>query len=574
MSRPDDLTPLSPAGGAAPRPGSGSRPAGRPLRQQLLLALVGVSMGSVLLAGMITVVFARRPARSAAVADLRRGLGALAEIDREVTIPRLQLQRIRAYVKANQVGLVAVLPDGTIVRPAFNQLGGRTPGRLLDRLNKALDRARQAANEAPAGGLPDGVTQADLEPHGKELLAGQAVSGTKGPVVYVAQPLAATADGTPVVVATRRIGVVALGRLGGTLVVAALVAAAAAALLSFWLVGRLTRPLAAMERTARAIAAGDLSARVEGMAGAEDELAALGEAIDRMAADLERARGLERAFLLSISHDLRTPLTSIRGYAEAVAEGAADDDESRKRAAAVIGAEARRLERLVADLLDLARLDAREFSLHPRLVDVGEVVTGAAEALRPAATEAGLQLVAPEPGGPLPAEIDPERLGQVVANLVENALKYATATVAVSVGAASGGAIRIAVVDDGPGIDPEDLPRLFERLYTSRRQVGRKVGTGLGLAIVRELVGAMGGTVAAARTPEGGTRFVVTLSVSGWPSPPPPTGGGSTSSSTTGGRSTTSSSSASASASSTTSTTTEGAESSWSSTPGRDTTAP
>ena len=189
MSRPGELTPLPPPpGSAAARAGPSPRlAAGRPLRQRLLLALVGMSVGSVLLAGMITVVFARRPARAAAVADLRRGLNAFAEIDAQVTIPRLQLQRIRAYVKANQVGLVAVLPDGTIVRPAFNQLGGRTPGRLLDRLNKALDRARQAANEAPAGGLPDGVTQGDLEPHAQELLAGQAVSGTKGPVVFVAQ---------------------------------------------------------------------------------------------------------------------------------------------------------------------------------------------------------------------------------------------------------------------------------------------------------------------------------------------------------------------------------------------------
>jgi two-component system OmpR family sensor kinase len=562
VSRPGDLTPLpSPA---APGPGPDpARPAGRPLRQRLLLALVSVSIGSVLLAGMITVVFARRPARAAAIADLRRGLNAFAEIDSQVTIPKLQLQRIRAYVKANQVGLVAVLPDGTIARPNFNQLGGRTPGRLLDRLNKALDRARQAANEAPAGGLPDGVTQADLERHGKELLAGQAVSGTKGPIVFVAQPLVPTADGTPVVVATRRIGVVPLGSLGGVLIVAALVAAGAAALVSIWLVRRLTRPLAAMERTARAIAAGDLTARVEGMAGAEDELAALGEAIDRMAADLERARGLERAFLMSISHDLRTPLTSIRGYAEAVAEGAADDDASRQRAAAIIGAEARRLERLVADLLDLARLDAREFSLHPRLVDVGEVVTGAAEALQPAAGEAGLHLLCRRPDGPLTAEIDPERLGQIVANLVENALKYATTTVEVSVRAVPPGRIQIAVVDDGPGIDPEELPRVFERLYTSRRQPGRKVGTGLGLAIVRELVGAMGGTVEAARTPEGGTRFVVTTTG----------GGGSTTSSRTGGSSTTSSS-ASPSVSSTMSTTRAEEESSWSSTPERDTTAP
>ena len=236
-----------------------------------------------------------------------------------------------------------------------------------------------------------------------------------------------------------------------------------------------------------------------------------------MAAELGRHRMLERAFLMSISHDLRTPLTSIRGYAEAVAEGTADDEESRRRAATVIEAEARRLERLVADLLELARLDAREFSLHPGPVDVVEVARHAALALAPAAREAGLRLVVAGDAGPLMATADPERLAQVVANLVENAIKYAGATVEVAVrpAPAGGGAVEIgpeiSVVDDGPGIDPEDLPRVFERLYTSRRQPGRKVGTGLGLAIVRELVSAMGGEVSVAATAEGGTRFVVTL---------------------------------------------------------------
>jgi two-component system sensor histidine kinase BaeS len=221
---------------------------------------------------------------------------------------------------------------------------------------------------------------------------------------------------------------------------------------------------------------------------------------------------------MSVSHDLRTPLTSIRGYAEAVAEGAADDDESRRRAATIIGSEARRLERLVADLLDLARLDAREFSLHPRPVDAAQVVAGAVEALQPAAAEAGLRLAAMA-APPLSATLDPERLAQMVANLVENALKYAATTVEVGVEPRPE-SLEISVTDDGPGVDPADLPHVFERLYTSRRQnvggtpnpgPGRKVGTGLGLAIVAQLAEAMGGTVEAGRTPDGRTRFAVSV---------------------------------------------------------------
>ncbi len=386
------------------------------------------------------------------------------------------------------------------------------------------------------------------------LAAGNVQSGSSGGIVWVAQPLSATADGTLVVVATRRIGFFALGRLGGILFVAALAAAAAATAVSLWLVRRLTRPLQAMERTARAIAGGDLDARV-GLPDADDELAAVGTAIDTMAAELSRHRTLERAFLMSISHDLRTPLTSIRGYAEAVAEGAADDEESRRRSALIIQAEARRLERLVADLLELARLDAREFSLHPGPVDVAEVARHAALALEPAAREAGLRLVVAGEPGPITAVADPERLAQVVANLVENALKYAATTVEISTrlvvppgSTLNAPGVEIGVADDGPGIDPEDLPRVFERLYTSRRQPGRKVGTGLGLAIVRELVAAMGGRVSVGRTPEGGTRFVVALPASGALSSDPPAG--STSSRTTSDGSSWSSSTTSTSASS------------------------
>jgi two-component system sensor histidine kinase BaeS len=381
-------------------------------------------------------------------------------------------------------------------------------------------------------------------------------SGGRAQIVWVAQPIQTAAGETVVVVATRRVGVFAVGRLGGILILAAAVAALAAVALSVWLVRRLTRPLEAMERTARAIAAGDLDARV-GPPGAavDDELAAVGRAIDTIAAELSRHRSLERAFLMSISHDLRTPLTSIRGYAEAVAEGAADDEESRRRAALIIEAEARRLERLVADLLELARLDAREFSLRPGPVDAAEVARHAALALEPAAREAGLRLVVGDAAGSPtmadgPATVamtDPERLAQVVANLVENALKYAATTVEVATRTVSGGrTVEIAVADDGPGIHPDDLPRVFERLYTSRRQPGRKVGTGLGLAIVHELVTAMGGRVDVGSAAEGGTSFVVSLpaAVSGE--------GGSTSSRTTadGSSSSTTTSSASASSSS------------------------
>ena len=476
----------------------------RSLRHRLGAALVGVSVGSVLLAGGIVVLAARPVARAEATAELRRGLAALAEADREGERPRLVVARLKAQLLATQVGVVAVLPDQTLVTSAQTVPGTGGAARLLERL-----RNRQAFSLLTP--LPAGVRPRDLNP--EALDAGTSDAGSRGTIVWVAQPLSAQDGATLVLIATRRVGFFALGRLGGILLVAAAVAAGAAALLSVWLVRRLTRPLAAIERTAVAIAGGDLEARV-GLPGTDvdDELAAVGAAIDTMAAELGRHRSLERAFLMSISHDLRTPLTSIRGYAEAVAEGAADDEESRRRAALIIESEARRLERLVADLLELARLDAREFSLHPGRVDVAEVARQAALALEPAARDSGLQLVVSGDAGPVMATIDRERLAQVMANLVENALKYAAATVEVEIRRIGPAEVEIAVSDDGPGIAPEDLPRVFERLYTSRRQPGRKVGTGLGLAIVRELVTAMGGRVEVSRTFAGGTRFAVTLS--------------------------------------------------------------
>jgi two-component system sensor histidine kinase BaeS len=540
----------------------------RSLRQRLILALVGLSVGSVLLAGLITVVAARPATRSTAISELKRGLNILYEDDREGVRPRLTVARLKNQLLANQVGVTAVLANGTLAQAGQTITAPGLGGRIIDRLRNRAGAGAAAAVTA----LPAGVTRADLDP--VALAAGHVLSGSRGQIVWVAQPLTPEPEGTLVLIATRRIGFFALGRLGGILFVAAVVAALVGAAVSLWLVRRLTRPLQAMERTARAIAGGDLDARVGLPASdVDDELASVGAAIDTMAAELGRHRVLERAFLMSISHDLRTPLTSIRGYAEAVAEGAADDEESRRRAATIIEAEARRLERLVADLLELARLDAREFSLHPGPIDVAEVARHAALALEPAAREAGLRLVVAGEPGPLMATADPERLAQVVANLVENALKYAGTTVEVAVRpappgpAGAGGGVEIGVADDGPGIDPDDLPRVFERLYTSRRQPGRKVGTGLGLAIVRELVSAMGGHVSVAATAQGGTRFVVTLEPAESGRPGVTHGhqpDGSTSWRTTSASSTSSSTTSASSSSSSTTLPAEG-PSSWSS---------
>jgi two-component system sensor histidine kinase BaeS len=281
------------------------------------------------------------------------------------------------------------------------------------------------------------------------------------------------------------------------------------------LASRLSRPVREAAAVTQRIAGGDLASRMPAADERIDEFKALSTSINAMADSLQRAQQQQRQFLLSVSHDLRTPLTSIRGYADAIAEGAADNVH---HAAEVIQTEAARLERLVGDLLDLARLDSRRFSYEPRTVDVADVIGRAVESFRPEMTAAGLELSAwlPDDHHPL-VQADPDRLSQILSNLLENASRYAARRVEVGVRTDEPGVV-LWVVDDGPGIAPADLPRVFEPHFsvdTGGPKDGpdtvRRQGTGLGLAIVAELAAAMGGEVWAESpvTPDGGTRLSV-----------------------------------------------------------------
>ena len=361
--------------------------------------------------------------------------------------------------------------------------------------------------------LPSGLTVADLDP--AALLRGQTVSGHKsGGLVYAAVPYQASLlirntprDVTQVVILTRR-PPSALKSAGPWFLLSAMVILVVAALVARSLGRRFVRPIQAAQEVTSRIAAGDLEARVPNPPGADPELAALASSINAMAEGLAQARGAERVFLQSVSHDLRTPLTSIRGFAEAIEDGATSDAVT---AAGVIATEARRLERLVADLLSLATLDARRFTLQLQPIDLTGAVAEAAAGFGPKAAELGLS-VAVDGSTSVTAFADRDRLGQVAANLMENALRFATHDVHVGVGL-RGTEAAMWVQDDGPGISPDDLARVFERLYVSRPPHGRAIGTGLGLAIVAELVAAMGGRVWAESPvgPGGGTRMVVAL---------------------------------------------------------------
>ena len=455
------------------------------MRRRLGFAILGTALGTLVLAALGTFVLARLEARAITERELRAQAEAIAELvtvptappDGPGPTPRQRLGRIRQALELDDVELVVLDPADRVVEG----FGGRPP---------------------------EGLTVADLEPD--RLRAGETVSGVTGGRVFAAAPLSTERRYLAVVVLIRPVES-AVGPIARWFLLAGTVALAAGTVVALRLSRRLTEPLREAQRATARIAGGDLGVRLEehGGSGGRDELDELAHSINEMAAALERERGLEQQFLLSVSHDLRTPLTSIRGYAEAIADGAAPDARA---AAEVILSEARRLERLVADLLDLARLDAHAFSLDLQAVDLVALVADVVDGFGPAADTAGLALRFEAPVALVTVDADRDRLSQVVANLIENALKFAASTVTVRVVARDHDGPRLDVADDGPGIAPEDLPHVFERLYVaSARPVRREVGSGLGLAIVRELVEAMDGTVRAVADPAGGTRMVVTL---------------------------------------------------------------
>jgi signal transduction histidine kinase len=357
-------------------------------------------------------------------------------------------------------------------------------GRFLTTQDERLSVLPRRQAELLLPGGPSGR----LTVNGREYLYARQASG-KDVVVLLRTASSVRADSRPFWVA-----LVAAGGLGCLL--AAVVA---------WLLARgIARPVVRVADASSRLAAGQAHEPLP-VTGSR-ELRALAESFNTMADQLRRAREAERSFLLSVSHELKTPLTAIRGYAEALDEGVLTPE----RAGAVIRTEAERLERLIADLLHLARLDQQRFEIHPTAVDLAEVARETAARHSARARELGVELRLQEEA-PAPAVADPGRLLQAASNLVENALRCTPPGGTVTVTASPG---RLAVIDTGPGIAAEEIPHAFERFFLYRRYNGhRPVGTGLGLSIVRELTQAMGGDVEVGSPPGAGTSFTIRLPV-------------------------------------------------------------
>jgi two-component system sensor histidine kinase BaeS len=236
------------------------------------------------------------------------------------------------------------------------------------------------------------------------------------------------------------------------------------------------------------------------------EIASLARAFNEMAEQLARARAAEKQFLLSVSHELKTPLTAIRGYAEGVEDGAFDIDE----AVATISAEAARLERLVGDLLDLARMNRTDFSIHREALDLGETASEAVRRYESQAREFGVTLEGFAPA-PAPAVGDRDRVLQVLSNYLNNAVKFTPAGghVGLRLTPSPDGGVRFAVSDTGPGISSDEMSRLFVRFWQSKRTA--HLGSGLGLAIAKGIAEAHRGRVWAESAPGAGSTFYLAL---------------------------------------------------------------
>lgn len=439
----------------------------RSLYARVTLVTAAVAAVATLVAGLV----GAQLIRSAAIDQARTGLARQAQaLSGSASVTDLTSLREIAIGEEGRIALVQ--PDGTVTGA----------GRRL-------------------------VSQAAV----KKILAGQPVSQTETvvgtPVVVEARPLAS--GGGLVLVEP----VSAVNQAAGPLVTRllwALLLGFACAVLGGALVARwVAKPLVRVAGAARRLASGERGVAVDG--GGPTEVAQVSRALEALDASLAASEGRQREFLLSVSHEMRTPLTALRGYAEALADGVIPADEV-PRIGATLGVETERLDAFVRDLLELARLEADDFRVDLQDVDAGKILPAVAEAWRGVWASAGIALRV-DAAEPLPVRTDARRLRQLLDGLVENALRVVpSGAPVVLAGRREGDAVVLEVRDGGPGLSDDDLQHAFDRGTLHARYAGeRPVGTGLGLSIAHRLASRLGIQLRAGRAPEGGACFSLSL---------------------------------------------------------------
>jgi signal transduction histidine kinase len=345
----------------------------------------------------------------------------------------------------------------------------------------------------------------------------------------------ASLGGTPYVVAAARLGTARVGwlvlarpksvitaqatqELIGPLLIAGGISLAIALVLALLVSRAMTRPLTELAAASEAIASGDYARRVD--FSGSDEIGVVGRAFNRMAENVERARQLQRDFLANVSHELKTPLTSLIGFSQALVDGSLATEQDKKRAATIIHEESERVLRMAQELLDLARVESGHISLHPQPIDVVAILEQEVDLVRPRARDRELAIsIAASPALP-PALADPERVHQVLDNLLDNAVKYAPPGTAISIAAqpAAPGQVEVQVANPAGDHRP-DPERMFDRFYRADPSRSAAGGVGLGLAISRQLAQAMNGRLWADFDDQGWLRVRLVLPAEGSPRP-------------------------------------------------------
>ncbi|HEX5495837.1 MAG TPA: HAMP domain-containing sensor histidine kinase [Mycobacteriales bacterium] len=488
--------------GPAPRPragpGSGGEPGPGPagparsterrrpasLATGILVVTIAVAVVTVLVAGVVSFGLVR----SAAEQDARRSLATLADggaaaVERG-NRPLTGLLRLLARQRVD-VGLVS--PDGTV--RGRDQL-------VQDALGPDEVRSILAGHDVSAARRVDGQ---------RVLIEARVIPD--GGLVLVQRHSDATDIGSSV---------------GRRTLLALAIGLAVAVVAAVLLARRLARPLQRAAHAARMLAGGRRDVRV--LPDGPAEVAEVADSLNTLAAALQYSESRQRRFLLSVSHELRTPLTAITGFAESLADGVTAGAEVPPVGAIMLG-EARRLERLVSDLLDLARLGAQDFRIDLAEVDISELVRHAGDVWRARCDAEGVCFALEAPEHPVVVLTDATRIRQIVDGLAENALRVTPCGAPIVLAlSATPGAVLVQVRDGGPGLTPQDCAVAFERsvLYERYRGV-RQVGTGVGLALVHGLASRLGGTATAGRAPEGGASFTVRLPLSAFVEPDPVT---------------------------------------------------
>ncbi|WP_405942787.1 ATP-binding protein [Streptomyces sp. NBC_00207] len=375
----------------------------------------------------------------------------------------------------NGVQLAVIAPDGTVS-------GTATP---------AVDRASKAALLA---GKP--VSTTGLLGGEEVLLVGR--PGVRGGAVVLTEPYAVVSENT--------------NQIRRNVVVPLIVGMLGAALAGALLARRIARPLVRAAQIAHRLADGErgVPAPVDG----PRETADIGRALNVLDEALAHSENRQQEFLLSVSHDLRTPLTALQGYAEALADGLIEPERV-SEVGGVLADETRRLDRFLGDLLDLARLEADDFRLDMAPADLGAVVAEAAAFWTGPCARLGVGLRLERPGRPVVVETDAFRVRQLIDGLVQNALRVTPegAPLVLAVRAAPDGGAELQVRDGGPGLTDDDVRIAFDHGALHERYRGtRPVGSGLGLTIAHRLTGRLGGAIRVdGHGPEGGACFTVTL---------------------------------------------------------------